>query len=199
MRGKPRRNNSPTSVAARLSAPVIPLHSSYVSHMCFALYLASPLTLSEVRSMLPAAFGADLVDPASQRLLKQRHPDAQTGAVLLRGRCSCALVVADAADGVWEAELRKRYRAVKASRDAQIKALERHRALAGLRPAKSVQLFTKFVAEHARNAGPSMFYLRFGVEPFRPLEAVPAPLVTEKATSLGEDWLKEGEGVVVGG
>jgi hypothetical protein len=170
--------------------------------MCFALYLASPLTLSEVRSMLPAAFAADLVDPASQRLLKQRHPDAQTGAVLLRGRCSCALVVADAADGVWEAELRKRYRAVKASRDAQIKALERHRALSGLRPQASglgVKQFREFVAEHARNAGPSMFYLRFGVEPFRPLEVVPAPVVTEKATSLGEDWLKEGEVVVVGG
>src|SRR5690349_15299447 len=101
--------------------------------MCYALFLASPLTLSEIRSMLPPELGADLVDPASQRLLKKRHPDAQTGVVLLRGRCSCALIEAGAADGVWEAELRKRYRAVKAPRGEVIKALDRHRAIVELR------------------------------------------------------------------
>lgn len=165
--------------------------------MCYALYLASPLTLSEIRSMLPAAFAADLLDPTSQRLLKKRHLDAQTGAVLLRGRCSCALVEAGAADGVWEAELRKRYRAAKVARDAMIPALERHRALAELRPAKSTEVFTTFVAEHARNAGPSLFYLRFGVEPFLPLSAVPAAVATERVASLGAGWLREGEPVIV--
>lgn len=168
--------------------------------MCYALYLASPLTLSEIRSMLPAAFAADLVDPASQRLLKQRHLDAQTGAVLLRGRCSCALIEPNAADGVWEAELRKRYREAKVPRDAVIKALDRHRAMSGLRPMAAglgVKQFREFVAEHARNAGPSMFYLRFGVEPFAPLSAVPAPMATEKAKALSDGWLREGEPVVV--
>ncbi|HEX7918189.1 MAG TPA: hypothetical protein VF454_02245 [Gemmatimonadales bacterium] len=165
--------------------------------MCYALYLASPLTLSEIRSMLPTGFGADLVDPASQRLLKKRHLDAQTGALLLRGRCSCALVEAGAADGVWEAELRKRYRAAKASRDAIIKALERHRTLTELRAANGVEVFTKFVVEHSKNAGATMFYLRFGVDPFVPLSAVPAPTTVEKASKLGKDWLREGEPVVV--
>ncbi len=165
--------------------------------MCYALYLASPLTLSEIRSMLPNGFGADLVDPASHRLLKKRHLDAQTGAVLLRGRCSCALVEEGAADGVWEADLRKRYRAAKASRDDIIRALERHRALAELRPADGVDVFAKFIVEHAKNAGASLYYLRFGVDPFLPLTAVPAPTVTERAKSLGTDWLREGEPVVV--
>jgi hypothetical protein len=168
--------------------------------MCYALYLASPLTLSEIRSMLPSAFAADLVDPASQRLLKKRHLDAQTGAVLLRGRCSCALVEAGAADGVWEAELRKRYRAAKVPRDAMIPALERHRALSGLRsltPGSAIAQFETFVVEHAKNAGPSMYFLRFGVDPFLPLSAVPAPTVTERAGSLGAGWLREGEPVVV--
>ena len=165
--------------------------------MCYALYLASPLTLSEIRSMLPTGFGADLVDPASQRLLRQRHPDAQTGALLLRGRCSCALIEAGAADGVWEAELRKRYRTAKASRDSIIKALERHRALAELRAANGVEVFSKFVVEHSKNAGATMFYLRFGVDPFVPLSAVPAPTTVEKASKLGKDWLREGEPVVV--
>ena len=165
--------------------------------MCYALYLASPLTLSEVRSMLPTGFGADLVDPASQRLLKKRHLDAQTGAVLLRGRCSCALVEEGAADGVWEAELRKRYRAAKSTRDDIIRGLERHRALAELRAAKGTETFTTFVLEHVKNAGPSMFYLRFGVDPFLPLTAVPAPTVVERVASLDAGWLREGEAVVV--
>lgn len=168
--------------------------------MCYALYLASPLTLSEVRSMLPPELGADLVDPASQRLLKKRDPDAQTGVALLRGRCSCALVEAGAADGVWEAELRQRYRAVKASRDEVIKALDRHRAINELRipRGKTIPaLFGEFVIEHAKNAGPSMYYLRFGTEPFQPLSAVPAPKATERSTALSEEWLREGEPVVV--
>jgi len=165
--------------------------------MCYALYLASPLTLSEIRSMLPAGFGADLVDPASQRLLKRRHLDAQTGAVLLRGRCSCALMVEGAADGVWEAELRKRYRDANVSREAMIPALERHRALAELRPANGVKVFADFVVEHAKNAGASMYMLRFGVEPFLPLTAVAAPTVVEKVATLGTNWLREGEPVVV--
>ena len=165
--------------------------------MCYALYLASPLTLSEIRSMLPNGFGADLVDPASQRLLKRRHLDAQTGAVLLRGRCSCALMVEGAADGVWEAELRKRYRAANVSREAMIPALERHRALAELRPANGIEVFTSFVVEHAKNAGASMYLMRFGVEPFLPLTAVAAPTVIERASSLGQEWLREGEPVVV--
>ena len=165
--------------------------------MCFALYIASPLTLSEIRSMLPPSFGADLVDPASQRLLKKRHADAQTGAVLLRGRCSCALIEKGAADGVWEAELRKRYRAAKAPRDSVIKALERHRAQAELREADCVAAFGEFVVEHAKNAHATMYFLRFGVDPFRPLAAVPAPTVIERAGTLGTGWLREGEPVVV--
>ena len=165
--------------------------------MCYALFLASPLTLSEIRSMLPAAFAANLVDPASQRHLKKRHPDAQTGAVLLRGRCSCALIEKGAKDGVWEAELRKRYRSAKASRDDIIRALERHRAMTELRAADGIDVFAKFIVEHAKNAGASMYYLKFGVDPFLPLSAVPAPTVTEKAKSLSSGWLREGEPVMV--
>ena len=168
--------------------------------MCYALFLASPLTLSEIRSMLPAAMAADLLDPASQRLLKKRHPDAQTGVALLRGRCSCALVEAGAADGVWEAELRKRYRTVKAPRDEIIKALDRHRAMSELRVPRGAtipKLFEAFVVEHAKNAGPSMYYLKFGTEPFQPLSAVPAPKAQERSTALSKEWLREGEPVVV--
>ena len=140
---------------------------------------------------------ADLLDPASQRLLKKRHPDAQTGVVLLRGRCSCALVQVGAEDGVWEADLRKRYRAAKASRDDIIRALERHRALTELRPADGLDVFAKFIVEHAKNAGASMYYLRFGIDPFLPLTAVPAPHAAERAKALTTGWLREGEPVVV--
>ena len=117
--------------------------------------------------------------------------------MLLRGRCSCALVEAGAADGVWEADLRQRYRSAKASRDDIIRALERHRALAELREADGIEVFANFVVEHAKNAGASMYYLRFGVDPFLPLTAVPTPSATERAKSLGAEWLREGEPVVV--
>ena len=180
--------------------PPLPLTPYSLRSMCYALFLASPLTLSEIRSMLPTALAADLLDPASQRLLRQRYPDAQTGVALIRGRCSCALVEPGAADGVWEAELRKRYRAVKASREEIIKALDRHRAIAELRIPRGgtiPELFEGFVVEHAKNAGPSMYFLKFGTEPFQPLKAVPVPKATERSTALSKGWLREGEPVVV--
>src|SRR5262245_6663730 len=96
--------------------------------MCLHLYLASPLTLSEVRSMLPKGLAADLLDPAEQRTLKQLHPDAQTVARLVHGACSCDLVVqrhpVSREDEAW---LRRRYREQGLPRTAVLPALERHR------------------------------------------------------------------------
>jgi hypothetical protein len=44
--------------------------------------LASPLTLSEVRAMLPAGITADLIPPAEQQALRNLHPPARTCARL---------------------------------------------------------------------------------------------------------------------
>ena len=134
--------------------------------MCYFLFLASPLTLTEVRSMLPAGATADLAAYPEQQLFKSLHPSAQTVAKLLVGRCSCDLVrqrLSQPRDD--ERHLRERYRALQLPRSAVIQALERHRA-AGLMPALGAKNWAEalaaFVVEHARNAGPSLFFLHFG-------------------------------------
>ena len=60
--------------------------------MCFFLSIASPLTLSEIRSMLPSGLTADLAPSAERARLTRLHPSARTVAQLLVGACSCDLV-----------------------------------------------------------------------------------------------------------
>ena len=132
--------------------------------MCYFLYIASPLTLSEVRSMLPRGAAADLTGFADQQTLKRLHPDAQTVARILAGRCSCDFLRTRQVDAREdERHLRERYRALGVPRDIVIPALERHRRGAGLRtPAGGwPKALAQFVAEHARNAGPTLYHLHF--------------------------------------
>ena len=78
--------------------------------MCYFLYLASPLTLSEIRSMLPPGITADLLPPAEQQALRDLHPPARSAVRLLVGGCSCDLMV-DRDQGSRESErhLRNRF------------------------------------------------------------------------------------------
>ncbi len=171
--------------------------------MCFHLYLASPLTLSEVRSMLPKGLAADLLDPGEQRALKQLHPDAQTVARLVHGACSCDLVVqrhpVSREDEAW---LRRRYREQGLPRTAVLAALERHRRAAAERPQPAgfwPRQVADFVVEHARNAGPTLYYLHFshdgtlGVLP-------PGEPQAQRASEVRmnpEGWLQEERQVLV--
>src|SRR5215217_3087050 len=96
--------------------------------MCYFLYLATPLTLSEVRSMLPAPLRADLAPSSTSQLLKSIDPKAQTVVRILAGQCSCDLVRTRAADQREdERHLRERYRRLGVSREGMIQAFERHR------------------------------------------------------------------------
>ena len=102
--------------------------------MCHFLYIGSPLTLSEVRSMLPDGLTADLLAPAETRLLLPFHTSARTFARLMAGACSCDLFIQRDREGRREeAELRGRFRALGLSRERTIAALERHRR-GGLEP-----------------------------------------------------------------
>lgn len=169
--------------------------------MCFFLYIASPLTLSEVRSMLPPGLSADLA-PSHRASLHQLHPAARTVAQLVVGACSCDLVRQRGSDPIEdERELRGRYQRARVARTEVIKALERHRRGPLPRPAPPSgwpEALAAFVAEHARNAGPTLYLLDFTPHP-RGTPAPPAPL----ARSVGEvrlqrDWLAEGRPVMVG-
>jgi hypothetical protein len=134
--------------------------------MCYFLYLASPLTLSEVRSMLPPGFSADLAAFPDQQRLKTIHAPAQTVARILVGRCSCDLVRPRLADPQEdERHLRERCRKLGVARSLVIQALERHRQDSGPNiSAESPEAMARFVAEHERNAGTCLYHLQFSPE-----------------------------------
>ena len=174
--------------------------------MCFHLFLLSPLTLSEVRSMLPPGMTADLLNAAEQATLRQRHPAGRTGVRLLRGACSCDLVVQrHPVTRQDEALLRKRYRKLGLSRAAIIRALENHRsrqehpAAIGEREPWPAML-SRFVAEHARNAGPSLYFLHFSHDGTLGEIAAKVANRTLRVAEIREragTWLEEEEPTVV--
>jgi len=162
--------------------------------LCYFLYIASPLTLSEVRSMVPPGAVADLGSFAEQQTLRKVHPEAQTVARLLIGRCSCDFIRARLADEREdERHLRGRYRKLEVPRSVMIEAIERHRRGAGVRPPIGgwPGALARFVAEHARNAGATLYHLTFS-----PQGSLAAPgkirsVLVNEVLSTPEAWLRE--------
>jgi hypothetical protein len=172
--------------------------------LCYYLYLASPLTLSEVRSMIAPGLSAELLPPAEGRALLRHHPDAQTAARLLHGACSCDLVrYRQPVSREDEVHLRSRYREQGLSREATIRALETHRRALDRRqrpeghwPAS----VAAFVVEHARNAGPTLFYLHFSHDGQLKIDPAAESVVTLPVTAVKENpggWLPEERLVMV--
>ncbi|HEU4698729.1 MAG TPA: hypothetical protein VFS40_06080 [Gemmatimonadales bacterium] len=171
--------------------------------MCYVLHLASPVTLSEVRSMLPPGLAADPLPRTEAEPLRRLLPDAVTVARLLRGACSCDLLLdRDPVHHADERHLRARYAELGVPRDEVIRALERHRrgALPHPRPHGAWdRALAAFVAEHARCAGPSLYHLDFGPRlgferpPAAPVTPVPLARVREDP----EGWLVEAEPLLV--
>jgi hypothetical protein len=115
--------------------------------------------------MLPAGLVAQLAERAEHHQIRALHPDAQTVVRLLVGACSCDLVRARHSDPREdERHHRDRHRKAGGARDALIAAIERHRRGAAVRPPPGgwPRALAAFVAEHARNAGPTLYLLRFG-------------------------------------
>lgn len=168
--------------------------------MCYYLRVASPLTLSEVRSMLPPGILADALPAADLTWLRNLLPAAQTAAHLRVGPCSCDLVrsrLPNTRDD--ERELRQRYSKLGLPRQRIIGELERHRRDDG--PAEPPSgwraALAEFVAEHARNAGPTLYHLAF-----RPGANVTrdAPVLTRTVAEVRADpegWLEEGPPIMV--
>ena len=171
--------------------------------MCYFLYIASPLTLSEVRSMLPPGLTADLA-PSHRAALHRLLPSARTVAQLLVGACSCDLFRARLPDPIEdERELRSRYGRAKIPRGEIIKALERHRRGPLPRPAPAggwAEALAAFVIEHARNAGPTLYQLEF-TNPAggAGAEKIAAPVARSVAEVRGhpDRWLMEGAPTIV--
>lgn len=169
--------------------------------MCYFLYLASPLTLSEIRSMLPVPLKADLATFQTSQVLKSIDPTAQSVVRILAGQCSCDLIrprVADQRED--ERHLRERYRRLEVPRTVTIEALERHRR--GPPPFPVVEstprALAAFVAEHARNAGTSLYYLHFSAQG-ESLSQVGSPRRTTvtQVAATPDSWLVEGTPIFV--
>jgi len=130
--------------------------------MCHALYAASPLTLSEVRSLLPRGIAADLLPPADAAILRVHFSTAVTFARLLVGPCACAFFLDRGHNPrAAESELRRQWSRLGLTRAEILPALESHRRGAPVRGeplAHWQHALAGFVAEHARNAGPTLFY-----------------------------------------
>lgn len=171
--------------------------------MCYFLYLASPLTLSEIRAMLPPGASADLASPPEQRLFKLLHAPTKTVAKVLVGRCSCDLVRPRVSDHRHdERHLRERYRDMKLPRTAVIQLLARHRragAPTAPPPSGWATALAGFVAEHSRNAGASLFFLHFGPSELAEVSLDPRHQRTPGQVRLNPaGWLKEGTPTLVG-
>jgi hypothetical protein len=115
--------------------------------------------------MLPPGLSADLAPSSDRSSLTHLHPSAKTVARLLVGACSCDLVRPRLQNSVDdERELRRRYHSGKLGRTDIIRELERHRRGPVPRPQPEQGwsfALAEFVAEHARNAGPTLYLLDF--------------------------------------
>ena len=145
--------------------------------------------------MLPAGLTADLAAYPDQQALKSIHPQATTVARILAGRCSCDLVRPRLPDfREDERHLRERCRKLGVARSLVIQALERHRqrSAPNLSAGSWPVAMSRFVAEHARNAGTCLYHLQFSPEagPLSGLGEVRRVTVAQVA-AVPRGWLGE--------
>jgi hypothetical protein len=169
--------------------------------LCFFLAIATPLTLSEVRSMLPPGLSAQPVNAAAVGSFRSLHSNTQTVADLLVGQCSCDLVRPRHPESREdERHLRQRYARLGLDRERIIRELERHRRVGPRRAAAAewARDLAAFVAEHARNAGPTLYHLRFAPAgaAFTPEGPVNTRTVAAVRAAPGA-WLEEGSPILI--
>ncbi len=166
--------------------------------MCYLLTLVSPLTLSEIRSMLPAGVTAELV-PIDQRPARLALlPRAATAVHLELGRCACGLVDPARSDAAAERAIRHQYQGRRDTRERVLAAVARHRAGQALRAGGTVdpEVLGAFVVEHARNAGPSVYFLHPPGQDR--LHEDPVPVAPPDPAVPPLTWLLPGTPVTVG-
>jgi hypothetical protein len=172
--------------------------------VCHRLYLASPLTLSEIRAMLPDGITADLLQPSLHRFFTSQLHGTRTGVQLRHGGCACDLAGRRHPEPLEdERNLRAHYRQIRAPREGVIRALEWHRrrpAGPPTGPGHWAAATAAFVAEHARNAGPALYYLDFTPEAERQPpwpEPPPRSVTAAQVREAPADWLLAGDPTIV--
>lgn len=152
--------------------------------------------------MLPAGLVAQPADRAEHHRLLQLHPSAKTVVELLVGACSCDLVRHRHSDPRQdERHHRDRSRRAGGPRGVLIAGLERHRrgAQVPAPPGGWPRALAAFVAEHARNAGETLYLLRFTLPEDSTLVRTAARRMTAaEVVARPDDWLTEHAPVIVG-
>lgn len=149
--------------------------------------------------MLPPGLVAHVADRPELELLRGLHPAARTVLRLAVGDCACDLVRARHSDPREdERDHRARWRRAGGPRAALIAAIERHRRGAAVRPPAGgwPRALAAFVAEHARNAGETLYLLRHDAGPAAPDRSVRRRSAAE-VVARPEAWLEEGVPVLV--
>ena len=153
--------------------------------------------------MLPAGLTAQPAERDVHRQLHAIHPSAQTVARLLVGACSCDLVRArHQSPREDERYHRERHRKTGGRREPLLESIERHRRGAGV-PAPSggwPRALAAFVVEHARNAGPTLYILRFTTDAGSERASAPTARWETRAALVAarpEAWLEEGVALIV--
>jgi hypothetical protein len=155
--------------------------------------------------MLPAGLVAHPTSRAEHHHLTRLHPSARTVVQLLVGACSCDLVRRRHPEPREdERHHRDRSRRAGGARDSLIAGLDRHRRGADIPPPREgwPRALAAFVAEHARNAGDTLYLLRFALPDGSPASehppAQPARRVrAAEVMAQPEGWLSEHAPVVV--
>jgi hypothetical protein len=153
--------------------------------------------------MLPAGLVAQPADRAEHHRLLQLHPSARTVVELIVGACSCDLVRHRHSDPRQdERHHRDRSRRAGGARGSLIAGLERHRrgAQVPAPPGGWPPALAAFVAEHARNAGDTLYLLRFTLPDESP-SLVPTAvrrMTAAEVVAQPDDWLLEHAPVIVG-
>ena len=150
--------------------------------------------------MLPPGIAADALPAAELARLRAMLPAAQTAAHLRVGPCSCDLVRSRQVDPREdERHLRQRYTKLGLPRDRIIRELERHRrdTAPAEPPGGWRAALSQFVAEHARNAGSTLYHLVFqpGGQDAGDVRALTRTVSQVRADP--ERWLQEGPPVLV--
>jgi hypothetical protein len=151
--------------------------------------------------MLPPGLSAQPAERADHLKLRALHPATQTTVRLVVGGCSCDLVRARDTDArADERHHRDRFRRAGWSRADVIAALERHRRGASVIPPGGgwPRALAAFVAEHARNAGETLYLLRFTTEPPSGVESGSLRLTASEVMARPDIWLTEHQPVLVG-
>jgi hypothetical protein len=152
--------------------------------------------------MLPPGLTAQPADRDVHHHLRALQPGAQTVVRLVVGACSCDLVRArHPSPREDERHHRERHRRAGGGRARLLEAIDRHRRGAHVTVPLGgwPRALAEFVAEHARNAGPTLYLLRYGTA--AGTEGLPTAVTRESRAALvrarPDGWLEEGVAVRV--